>query len=296
MPTMILSMLLSAVSSGVHQVEAIMIKKYNAKHKDGGFIFTALISLFAMIFFFIIDRDGLCFPPLLIFYGAIAGVFYCVASYLTFVALGCGPYLLSNLFLSYTLIFSIVYGLFVLKEPATVFTYIGIALMLISIFLVRNGKKAREGDDEKVKISLKWVISILLSVIGSGMFGVMKKLQQVEFDKAYDNEFMIVTYIFTFVTLMTIGLLRDGKNLFYILRHAGPYTAAAGVANGVVNLLGLVVNGLIPISIGAPMGSGVKIVITFLISLIIFREKFTVKQIAGVVLGTMSLVLFNLKF
>ena len=40
MPTMILSMLLSAVSSGVHQVEAIMIKKYNAKHKDGGFIFS----------------------------------------------------------------------------------------------------------------------------------------------------------------------------------------------------------------------------------------------------------------
>jgi drug/metabolite transporter (DMT)-like permease len=291
---MLLSMLWSALSSGIHQVEAIAIKKYNNKHSDGGFIFTALVSLFAMVFFFIIDRDGLCFPPLLIFYGVIAGVFYCSASYLTFVAFGCGSYMLSNLFLSYTLVFSIAYGLFFLKEEITVFTYVGIALMFVSIFLSKSGKKSPDTDASKPNVSVKWIICITLSVIGAGMFGIMKKLQQVEFNNAYDNEFMIVTYVFTFVTLMIIGIIKDRNKLFYILRHALPYTAAAGVSNGVVNLLGLIILNLIPISVSAPMGSGIKIVITFLISLIIFKEKLTAKQLIGVILGTTSLILFNI--
>lgn len=291
---MLLSMLWSALSSGIHQIEAVAIKKYNNKHNDGGFIFTAFVSLFAMVFFFIIDRDGLCFPPLLIFYGVIAGVFYCSASYLTFVAFGCGSYMLSNLFLSYTLVFSIAYGLFFLKEEITVFTYVGIALMFVSIFLSKSGKKSPDTDASKPNVSVKWIICITLSVIGAGMFGIMKKLQQVEFNNAYDNEFMIVTYVFTFVTLMIIGIIKDHNKLFYILRHALPYTAAAGMSNGVVNLLSLIILNLIPISVSAPMGSGIKIVITFLISLIIFKEKLTVKQLIGVILGTSSLILFNL--
>ena len=292
---MLLSMAWSALSSGINQVESVMIKKYNAKYTQGGFIFTALISLFAMVFFFIIDKDGLCFPPLLILYGIISGVFYSCASYLTFVALGCGSYMLSNLFLSYTLIFSIVYGLVFLKEEITLFTYLGIALMLVSIFLVKNNKKAADGKLQNVKVSVKWVVCITLSVIGSGMFGVMKKLQQVEFDKAYDNEFMIVTYVFTFVTLMVIGIIKDSKQILYIFRHGGPYAAAAGASNGLVNLLSLEITKLIPLSVSAPMLSGIKIIVTFLISLIIFKEKMSVKQIIGVVLGTASLILFNIK-
>lgn len=292
---MLLSMAWSALSSSINQVEAVMIKKYNAKYSQGGFVFTALISLFAMVFFFIIDKDGLCFPPRLILYGIISGFFYCFASYLTFVALGCGSYMLSNLFLSYTLIFSIIYGLVFLKEESTLCTYFGIVLMLVSIFLAKNDKIETNGGRQSVKISVKWVVCIILSVICAGMFEVMKKLQQVEFNKAYDNEFMIVTYIFTFAALIITGIIKDKKQIIHIFRHAGPYAATAGASNGMVNLLGLEITKLIPISVGAPMMSGIKIIVTFLISFIVFKETMTVKQTIGIVLGTVSLILFNIK-
>ena len=106
---------------------------------------------------------------------------------------------------------------------------------------------------------------------------------------------MIVTYVFTFVTVMVIGIIKDGKQILYIFRHAGPYTAAAGASNGIVNLLSLEITKLIPLSVSAPMLSGIKIIVTFLISLIIFKEKMSVKQIIGVVLGAASLILFNIK-
>ena len=67
MLTPILAILLATLGNGIHQIEGIMIKKYNSKHTKGGFIFTAILSLFAMLFFLILDlvtdRTGLYFPP-----------------------------------------------------------------------------------------------------------------------------------------------------------------------------------------------------------------------------------------
>jgi len=294
MPTTLIALLLATLGTGIHQIEGVMIKKYNSKHKKGGFIFTALISLFAMLFFFVTDKGGLNFPPEMIPYGIASGAFYCMASFLTYVAYGCGSFVLTNLFLSYSLLFSVGYGLFVLGESATVLTYIGLGLMMISVFLVRGVKKDSAAE-EKTKISLKWVICIALSVIGSGMFGVMQKLQQVKFEKSCDNEFMIVTLGFSAAVLLIAGIIMNGKDLLYILRHGGLYASAAGVSNGATNLLNLVVNAMIPISIAAPTRSGVKIVISFLISLFIFKEKLTKRQIAGVVIGAAALILLNLK-
>ena len=297
MPTTILALLLATLGTAIHQVEGVMIKQYNKNHGSGGFFFTALISLFAMIFFLVTDRNGLVFRAEMIPYGIASGAFYCMASFLTYIALGCGSFVLTNLFLSYSLLFSVGYGLIVLKEPATILTYIGLILMMISVFLVREKKEkasAKEGAP-RVKLSLKWVICVALSVIGSGMFGVMQKLQQVKFLKTYDNEFMIVTLFFSAITLFCIGIITNGKNLLYILRHGGIYASVAGLSNGATNLLNLVVNAMIPISIAAPTRSGIKIVISFLISLIIFKEKLSRRQTFGVVIGAIALILLNLK-
>ena len=294
MSTTVIALLLATLGTGIHQVEGVMIKKYNSKHNKGGFIFTALISLFAMLFFFITDKGGLNFPTEMIPYGIASGAFYCIASFLTFVAFGCGSFVLTNLFLSYSLLFSVGYGLFVLNDPATPLTYSGLALMMISVFLVRGAKKD-SSDEKKVKVSLKWILCVALSVIGSGMFGVMQKLQQVKFEGSCDNEFMIVTLGFSTAVLLIAGIIMNGKDLLYILRHGGLYASLAGISNGATNLLNLVVNAMIPISIAAPTRSGIKIVISFLISLFIFKEKLTKRQVAGVIIGALALILLNLK-
>ena len=248
-----------------------------------------------MLFFFFTDKGGLEFPPLLILYGVLSGIFFCTASFLTYVAFECGSFVLSNLFLSYALLFSVGYGLFVLREQATPFTYVGLALMMASVFLVKSKRSTEKEGDKKVKISFKWVVCITLSVIGSGMFGVMQKLQQVRFNEAYDNEFMIVTYAFTVIALVVTALITDRKNILYVLRHGGGYAAAAGTSNGAANLLNMLVNAMLPISIAAPTRSGIKILISFLLSLTLFNEKLTRGQVLGVIIGTVSLILLNIQ-
>ena len=287
----LIALLLIVASTAIHQVEGVAIKKYNARHAVGGFIFTALVSLFAMLFFFLTDKGGLYFPTAMLPLAIASGICYASASYLTYVAFSCGSFVMTNLFLSYGLLFSIGYGLFFLKDPTTPLTYVGLGLILVSIFLVRQDKK----EESTVKISAKWVICTVISVIGSGMLGVLMKLQQVQFSGETDNEFMIVTLGISALSLLVLGLIKDGKHVGYILKNGGLYALVAGASNGATNLLSLLINLLIPLSIAAPSRAGVKILFSFLLARLLFKEKFSKRQLAGVLLGTVALVLLNIK-
>lgn len=292
---MIIPFLLILLSHAVGLFEGIFIKKYNKKHGKGGFLFTATVSLFSMLFFVFKDlvlTDGkITFTAEILPYAIMAGVCYASASFLTFIALGCGSFTLSNLVLSYSGIFSISYGLFVLKEKLSFTAYIGLVLVLVSIFLSRNKNKKSEEDK---KLSLLWFITIGISFIGCGMFGALMRVQQVKFNASFDNEFMILTLGFSSAALFIIGLIKNGKDLTYFLRHGTLYAALSGLSNGATNALSLVVTTMIAVSLSSPIGAGVKIVFSFLVSLIIFKEKFSARQIVGVALGTAALILLNI--
>lgn len=278
-------------------LEGVFIKKYNEKHDKGGFIFTALVSLSSMLFFAVqelISGDGFFFDPVLLIYVAVAGLFYCGASFLTYVALGCGSFVMSMLILSYAILFPAVYGLIFLGEQVSVFTYIGLGVILVSLYLIRGTAEEDGSGTAKKGFSLKWLICILLSLIGSGMFSVVMKMQQVQFAEACDNEFMILSLGLSAAILLVVGILKDGKDLGYILRHGGLFAVGAGASNGATNMLSLLAYALIPVSIAAPISSGARIVISFLCSTLLFREKFLPRQIAGVILGAVAVILLNL--
>lgn len=284
-----LAFLLIILSNVTHLVESTLIKKYNGKYNKGGFIFTAMVSLFSMLFFLLTDKGGLDFRAEMIPYGIVSGVFYCSASLLTFIALGCGPFALSMLILSYGGVFSIAYGIFFLKDEVSFFTVAGIVLVLISLFLNRSEKKQGEN-----KASLKWLICIGLSFFGSGMFSVLQKMQQIKFNNEITNEYMIVTLSFSAITLFVVGFIKDYKYIGYIFRHGGLYSSVAGISNGMTNFLGLIANTLLPLSIVSPVKAGTKIVLAFILSVFVFKEKFLKRQIAGVIVGTAALVLLNI--
>lgn len=272
-------------------VEGTLIKKYNSKHSEGGFIFTAIVSLFSMVFFIITDKNGLCFPPQIWIYAVLAGICYFSASIFTYIALGSGSFALTMLMLSYSLIFTIVYGIAFLKESASVFTYIGILLMLVSIYFVKA-----DGHQKGVKknITPLWVVAMIISLCGNGFLGILSRMQQIRFNDEYTNEFMIICLAISSVVLFVFGLYKDWGKIIYILRYGGVYAAISGMSNGASNLLGLIVNTMMPISIVSPLSAGIKNLISFLFSVFIFREKLGKRQIFGVIMGTIALILFKL--
>ncbi|MCQ2485642.1 MAG: DMT family transporter [Clostridia bacterium] len=281
--------LLIILKSVANISEGVMIKKYNAKHSAGGMFFTGILSLFALAFFFVSDKNGLRFSTDMFPYAIAYGFIYCIAYFLTFVALSCGSFTLSMLIISYSLIFPILFGIIFLHESVSVFTCIGFALLMTSLFFVRGNK-----DEKENKFSVKWLISIIIVMLGNGLLAIIQKMQQLRFNNECNNEFMIIGLSVSASVLLIGGILKDRKQLKEILRYGIPYAGTAGVANGINNLLAIVVNNLLPLSIVSPVCSGMNIVVSFLSATVLFKEKYMKRQILGVVMGVLALVFLNL--
>ena len=276
----------------LHSGEGVFIKKYNQKYSEGGFIFISVLSLCSMLFFLITDlisdKNGLEFTTPVLILGVFAGIAYATASLATFVAMGEGSYVLSRLVLSYGILVTVGHGL-VIGEKLSVFGVIGLILILFSLYFFKGEK-----EGESVKITKKWVVYISLSVLLAGVFGIIQRQQQIEYQSRYNNEFMIISLAVSATVLFILGMVLSGKRAKYVLKTGVPYAASAGVCNGATNLVNLYVYTIAPLSIIGPTGAGVAIIISFLISKLLFKERFTRGQLLGVVLGTVAIILFKI--
>lgn len=281
-------------STVTHMAESLFIKKYNTKHGGGGFIFTALVSFFSMLFFLIRDQNSFTAPIELWWYAIAAGILYCTASLLTYVALQIGSYAMTMLILSYSILMSIGYGLVFLKEQITVFMVFGLLLMMVSIYLVRAKKS--ESEKEQRGFSLKWLVCVSAAAVGSGLFGVVQRMQQIRFENGCTNEFMIIALSFSAVVLMLVGVCgKDRKDFSQVMRHGSLWAAGAGISNGLTNASVVFLHLLMPISLSSPIRVGLKILLSFLLSVFILKESFQKRQVYGVALGTLALILLNIR-
>lgn len=269
--------------------EGILIKKYNTKHSSGGMFLTGILSLFALAFFLVSDRDGLIFPTGMLPYAIVYGFIYCISYFLTFVALACGSFTLTMLIISYSLVFPILYGIIFLHESVSAFGYIGFILLMLSLFFVREDK-----DKKEKKFSVKWLVAVIIAMLGNGLLAIIQKVQQIKFNNECNNEFMIIGLAVSALILLIGGIIKDRNQLKEIIRYGTFYAGTAGVANGINNLLLIAVNNLLPLSVVSPVCSGMKIVVSFLSATILFKEKYMKRQIFGVGIGMLALVFLNL--
>ena len=132
----ILPYLLILSATFVHYGESVMIKLYNKKFASGGFMFISIVSLFSFLFFLfkylLFDTVKTDFTPAVIPYAIAGGVMYAASSVLVFFAVRIGSLAVTNLILGYSTVVSTLFGIIFLKESSNVYTYIGIAIMVLA--------------------------------------------------------------------------------------------------------------------------------------------------------------------
>lgn len=272
----------------VHKGEGMIVRYYGKKYGDGGMFFNAVICLFSAIFFLVTDKGGLYFPKELLPYGLLSCLLFAVGFYTMYLALRIGSYALTMLISSFASVISVIYGVFILHEPTNVFTVLGVVLVFISIFLMNyRPEKDRDGKP----FSWKWLTAILLCALANGFIGVLKRAQQLRFDKACDNEFMLISLIGSFLFLTVLGFVKERANFARVIKTGFLYGMLAGLCNGANNFLGLLIFLFLPISISTPVGAGLGLIFTFAVSLVIYKEKFTRAQAFGAFFGALSAIL-----
>ncbi len=274
-------------------------KIYQNKTKKGTYLFTAMIQLVAALFFLgagLFD-GGLTYEWGVLPYSLVFtfGTTMCCITSIT--SLRYGSLALTSLFASYSLMLPTLFGFFYFKDPVFVSQLIGIAFLLVSLYLTNMGRKTADDDmGKKEKGNFKkWLPLVIIMAVTNGMCAITQTLQQDRFEGAYKNEFMMVALLVSFTVMLILGLFTERKDIKTVMELGAIPAVLTGAANGATNLLVMVCTATIAASVFFPVISGGGMVLAYIISVTLFKEKFTTMQKIGILLGIASLVFLNLE-
>ena len=269
--------------------ESIAVKEYAKRHGSGGMLMNAVIALFSALFFLVTDKGGFYVPEGMLPFALINVCLYAAGFYLTFIAFRIGPYGLTSLISHFSLAITAFYGIIFLKEPISIFTYVGFALIACAMFLINRRDNSKSGEDGR--ISAKWLVCILTSVTANGFIAILTRTQQIRWNDTCSNEFQVISIGGCFVLLAILGIITDRDKLSHVLKHGTLYGAAAGVFNGAKNFTTLAIYLYRPISIVGSLQTGLGMVLAYLAAIFVYKEKYTLFQKLGVLAGALAVLL-----
>lgn len=271
----------------VNCCQSVSQKQYNLKCEKGNVIlFSAVTSVIALGFFLVTSGLKLQFTPALIPYSLGFAVCYAAGWVSTVLAVRYGLMAITTMIVSCSLIFPTVYGVMT-GEPLTATIAVGVALLLFSFVLV-NLK-----FDKSARFTWKWFACAVTACVANGGCSIAQSMQKRVLGENFSHEFMILALAAASVMLLAYAMV-TGRNLRGDFRACLPYATGNGIANGLINLLVLVTIGHIPNTVLYPSLSALNMVATFVLSFIMYKERFSKVQYAGYALGIVSIVLLNL--
>lgn len=262
-------------------------KMYTKKVARGGaLLFSAITAFFSMLFFVVTSR-GLHWDPEIAPYSLAFAISFALSGICGVLAVAEGPLSLSSLMISYSLMIPTIYGIVFLREPVSVSFLLGMGLLIVSLFLVNK-------KNDTCRIRPRWLILIFFAFMGNGLCSTFQKIQQLAFDGAYKNEFMIFSLGIVSVILVIAALITAKGQLKAELYHSRFLAPLSGLMNGTVNLLVMILSGMMTVSVMFPLISAGGIVVTYLVSKFFYKEKLTKMQMAGFLIGLASIVFLNI--
>ncbi len=273
-------------------VQSIFKKKFNECCNGSAYFFSAMTSFCAMLFFISVNRDPYYSAELLLPSAAFA-ISYAAATVFSVLAILHGPLAKTSLILSCSLLIPSFYGIIVLHDPVAPTLLPGIAVLIAALVCVNHLKKT---DENNKKITFKWLLFVTLSFVGNGMCSTVQKAKQQVYGNEGNNMFMIVALamVVSILVCAALGFKNQRAVIKDTMKRGWCLALLCGAANGLTNYFVIYLNPRIPASVLFPVISGGGLVLIFLWSVLVKREKFTPVQYVGYALGVVSIILLNL--
>jgi drug/metabolite transporter (DMT)-like permease len=193
-------------------------------------------------------------------------------------------------------IFPTMAGMIFWSEETSVFKIIGIAFAICTVVVSGMTKKgSTKTDDEQGngKKSTKFIIPLCISMASSGGLGIVQKLQQKSGFGEQKGAFVIISFVVA-AAISLLFALTCGKRQEKAARGKLIAAAGAGICFGVANLLNTSLAGTLDGAIFFPTLNISAIFLSLALSIIIFKERFTVKHACVIALGAASILLISL--
>ena len=258
---------------------------------SGGFVFNAISCLTAAAVLLLWGGFGSssAFTVLL---GIAFGAVTAFQGITNIAAFGIGPMSYTSVIISFSTLISALSGVMFFSESIGLAQIVGIFLMLVSFVLAVN----RDGDEKKA--NFKWFLLSFAAFLATGIIGVMQKIHQSSVHKGELNAFLIIAFVSSAVLCFLFALLlkkrenknadaKNGKKQFFIMLAV---MIVGGLCVAANNKFNLYLSGVMDSAVFFPIVGGGGLVLSTLTAVAVFREKLTLKQWIGVIVGTVSVV------
>lgn len=215
-----------------------------------------------------------------IFLGVLFGVVTALSNYYKMQSLSCGPMHITLLITTSSMIIPTMSGVF-FGESFSVYKLILVFVLIFFIYLSLEKKNSTE-------INKKWLIFCALAFVLQGSIGILQKIHQSSEHKDEIGGFLFVAFICSIV--YSHFRAKKGFKALNFNRKLFIFAPICGLCTFLMNFLNLRLSGLLPSQIFFPVVNGSAIILSSVMSVIIFKEKLTKRQIMGLCGGILSLI------
>ena len=276
------SIILTVVKSSLYNNYA----KTETPDRAGIFTFNAICyggALAMSLFFGLRGLPSVYTLVCALFYAAVV----CSMQGLTVYAMKIGPMSLTALISLYGMIIPTISGpLFWKGEYFTPLKVCGIAVMLISMWMLSNVKKEETANR-------KWLLVVIPVFFLSGFAGLVEKIHQSTPGRDERAVFLFVAY-FIMLIISTVGRFTiHGEKKKLSIKNVVITGVVCGIITGFYAFTNLTLAGKLDSVVYYPVANGGALILTILVSIVIFKEKCTKKQLAGIILGLSSVLMLS---
>ena len=212
--------------------------------------------------------------------GLIFGVVTALANFYKMSALSVGPMHLTLLFTTSSMIIPTMSGIFFGEG----FSFWKLAIVVVLVFFLYLSFEKKSGGS----VHGKWFLCSLLAFLFQGAIGVLQKIHQSSVYKEETGGFLFVGFICAALYSIIrakgdFSQIKGGKATFVIALVCGACTVA-------MNYINLKLSGMLPSQLFFPLVNGSAIILTSVVSLVLFKEKISRRQQIGLIGGILSLI------
>lgn len=261
--------------------------KNKCKSKGDSYFFNAISYITCIIIFAILTY----FEKASLFslgIGLLYGFMTAISCNYKMLALGEGSLHITTLIVTASMIIPTMSGFIFFGEAFSLIKLIGIIFLLFFVYLSLNKDKTTE------KINSRWLIYCAICFISTGMIGILQKIHQGSVYKTETGAFLLSGFICSLI--YSFAMSKKYKRTLNLSTANCVFAAIIGLCTFANHYLNLKLSGIVPAQLFFPLVNAGPMILTIIISVVIFKEKITKMQMIGIVGSILSLAcicLFN---
>ena len=268
-----------------------------------GAFYQAVSAIASLATLIIVGFNGFNLPTLICSF--INALLFATSLYCSLTAMKSAKMIVCSMFSMGGIVIPCIVGIFLFNEPMSLQKWIAIAIFLFAVFLLNL--KGKNEENKKMKPTT-WVLLVLLFTV-EGLVLIVQKYFAILVPNGNVATFSFLTFSLNAIILSLASVVNaflNAKNneegqssstkLLKFEKLPLPlflYGTLLGIAIFVINFLVTTLSKTIPSAQLFPISCAISIAVTTIVSMLRFKEKLNWKNIVGIIIGLVSIIMLN---